>query len=202
MSGNIFRIQDIKIIVEDVYPAYSQFYNTYPIAMVSIRNTVSYPIEINVHSEVQGFSERPQESGFIRIGSGETKDIPVYALFGSKLMGASRREAAAVDIQVEARAGASHSKSVSRQIMIHNRNAWNGEIDKLGFFVTPDHETVLNFSRVVLQNLEDAGTSSNRSLLVARSLLNAMNETGLRYQSDPNIPFYRDDRVQFASETL
>lgn len=200
----IFRIEEIKVIVEDIYPAYHSFYNTYPIALVAIKNTVDYPIEVNIKSEIQGYSERPQESGFIRIEGGEQKDIPVRALFGSKLLSASQREPAVIDLEVEARAGIVHTTQVSAHVMIHNRNAWNGEIDKLGFFVTPDAEEILAFHRTLTAS-DTVSTEMGgrlRNINVARAVLQRLRQLDIRYQTDPNILFYQDDRVQFANETL
>lgn len=197
----IFRIEEIRIIVKDIYPAYYQFYNTYPLALVSVRNSVNYPIEVNVRSDIEGYSERSQESGFIRIGGGETKDIPVNALFGAKLLKADHREPAVIDLEVEAKAGVTHTKSFSEHIMIHSRNGWDGEIDKLGFFITSDDEGIMEIGRNVANQVSESDDETLQSFALAKNLFGEMNGLGIRYQSDPNIPFYKDDRVQFASET-
>ena len=197
----IFDVEQIKIIVHDVYPAYLQFYNTYPVALMTVKNTVGYPIEVNIKSEVKEYSERPRESGFVQLGPGETKDIPIYALFGRKLLQTTHREPAVIDLEVEARAGSKHVRTFSEQIMIHNRNAWTGEIDKLGFFITPDDEKILQMGRHVAQQTETAHDGL-QSFNLARLLFDELARMGIRYHRDPNIPFFKDDRVQFASETL
>jgi hypothetical protein len=184
MWGNeqeIFRVEEIKLVVKDIYPAYYRFYNTYPLALVTIKNMVSYPIEINLHSNIQGYSERSQESGFIKIAPGNAEDIPVYALFGSKLLNVSQREPAVIDIQLEARAGA---------------------IDRLGFFITPENETIMEFSRNIVRELPDVHQTEVRNFESAKTIFNILKKSKIRYQSDPNIPYYKDDYVQFATETL
>jgi len=205
MWGNlreIFRIEEIRVVVKDIYPAYYQFYNTYPLALICVKNTVHYPIEINVRSDIKGYSERPYESGFVVIAPGETKDIPIHALFGQKILNVSRREPTVIDIELEAKTGAVQTKSISEYIMIHNRNAWNGEIDKLGFFITPDDGNILQIGReleaVVSNQIED----ESKSFAVARALFDELRKRDIRYRRDPNVPFYKDDRVQFAQETL
>jgi hypothetical protein len=198
----IFRVEEIKLVVKDIYPAYYRFYNTYPLALVTIKNMASYPIEINLYSNIQGYSERSQESGFIRIAAGNSEDIPVYALFGSKLLNVSQREPAVIDIQLEARAGATHTRTISANIIIHSRNAWNGEIDRLGFFITPDNETIMEFSRNIVRELPDVHQTEVRNFESAKVIFNTLKKARIRYQSDPNIPYYKDDYVQFATETL
>ncbi len=138
-----FRIEEIKIIVQDIYPAYYQFYNTYPIALVTILNTAGFNIEVNLHSNIQGYSERPNESGFVNIAPGETADIPVVALFGKRLFNASKSEPAVIDLKAEARAGATQTRDISINVMVHNRNAWNGEMDRLSYFLTPDDRQIM-----------------------------------------------------------
>jgi hypothetical protein len=137
-SGD-FQIKETKVVVRDIYPAYYQFYNTYPLALVT-ENVAGYSIDVNVRGYVKGYSLRPKDSGFVHLARGETKDIPVTAIFGPNLREISRRTPAVLDLEVEARAGSTHRKEISAEIIVHNRNAWNGEIDKLGFFVTPDDE--------------------------------------------------------------
>jgi outer membrane protein W len=198
----IFRIKETKVIVRDIYPAYYQFYNTYPLALVSVRNFAGYPIEVNVRSSMRGYSERPKDSGFVRIERGETKDIPVTVIFGPRLRQVAQREPAVLDLNVEARAGGKHTKETSAQIMIHTRNAWNGEMDKLGFFVTPEDEDLLRLSRQIVGEMPDREHDSAGNLNITKAVFEELGKMGIRYRRDPNIPFYKDDRVQYAGETL
>jgi len=200
-TPEIFKVEEIKLIVHDIYPAYYQFYNTYPIALAVIKNTTTYPIEINVHSEIKEYSERKQESGFIEIGPNETKDIPIQALFGEKLLESTERSPAVIDLEIEARAGTLIKKNISLNVIVHSRNAWNGETNRLGFFLTPDNDQIMQYSRDIVNNLiQEENVAKNIS--IARALFENLNQVGIVYQSDPNIPFYKDDYVQFAIETL
>jgi hypothetical protein len=40
----IFRIRETRLIVSDIYPSYYYFYNTYPLALVTVQNTAGFPI--------------------------------------------------------------------------------------------------------------------------------------------------------------
>jgi hypothetical protein len=198
----LFQLQDIKVIVKDVYPAYYQFYNTYPIALVTIKNLASHPIEVNVRSEIDFYSERPGESGFTEIPAGEVADIPVNAIFGPRLLKAGDNKPAVLDIQVEGRAGQTEKKDYSTQIVIHSRNAWNGDMDKLVYFVTPGDDQIFTMNRTIVGELEIDPEQEVESVVKAHTIFNTLKDRGIRYHRDPNIAFYRDDRVQFAVETL
>jgi hypothetical protein len=198
----MFQLKDIKPVVSDIYPTYYQFYNTYPLALVSIKNVAGYPIEVNIKSNIRQYSERPKDSGFLRIEQGKTKDIPVTAIFGSRLLQANRREPAVLDIEVEARAGRIMKKEFSSPITIHSRNAWNGEMDKLVFFVTPDNEEILKLSRGIVSEQRNKVNNEFGNFQKALLIFDELKRMGIHYHRDPNIVFYKDDRVQFASETL
>jgi len=199
----VFQIKDIRLLVKDVYPAYYQFYNSYPIALVSVKNLSSYPIEVKVKSVVRPYSERPKDSEYVRIERGKTKDIPVTVIFGKDLLSLSRREPAILDMVVEARAGRTYSKPIiSERITLHSRNAWNGEMDKLNFFVTPDDEEILNLSRRIIARERSKINSDLNNFEKVKHIFNELKSKGVHYFNDPNIIFYKDDRVQYASETL
>jgi len=197
----IFRVEDVQVIVEDIYPAYYQFYSDYPIAQVKIKNTASYPIEVNVHSNIKDYSVREMESGFVRINRGEEKYIPIKAIFDPKILYASKREPAVIDIKIEARTGSKQTKSMSVEVMIHSRNAWNGEVERLRYFVTPDDEEVVKLSRELIENLSGEEMGNVENFEIAKQIFNALKTMGITYQSDPNIPYYQDDYVKYANET-
>ncbi len=201
-ENETFQVKEIKVIVRDIYPVYYQFYNTYPLALVSIKNVASYPIEVNVKSEIDNYSERPGYSGFTNIPRGKTVDIPVTVIFGSRLQQVTSREPAVLDLEIIARTGKMVRKVMSAAITVHNRNAWNGDVDKLAMFVTPDEERILRFSRESIAGWDQNSSAGNGSVEKAQSLFDALGRLGMRYHSDPSIPFYKDDRVQYAAETL
>ncbi len=198
----IFRVKGTTVLTPELYPAYYTFYRTYPVALVAVQNVSGHAIEINVRAGIQRYSDRYMESGFVKLRKGETKDIPVTVILGRRFLRSDRREPAALDIHVEARVGGKHRKSLSAQIIVHNRNAWDGEIEKLGLFVTPDEDEILDRSRRVARRLPEDFDPRLRKFEIARRLFEEIQQEGIRYHSDPNIPYYQDDRVQFALETL
>jgi hypothetical protein len=198
----MFRVRETRLVVTDIYPAYYQFYNVYPLALVTVQNTSGYPIEVNVKGEIKPFSTRPKDSGYITLQKSEVRDIPVTVVFGSDITQVSSREPAVLDIAVEGRARTTLRKEFSAQLTVHTRNSWNGEVDKLGFFVTPENEEIMQLSRGLTQNVSDSIPTELKSFHYAQVIFQGLNQKDIRYQNDPNVPFYQDDRVQFADETL
>jgi len=198
----VIQVKDIRLIVKDIYPVYYQFYNIYPLALVSIKNVANYPIEVNVRSHIRPFSERPKDSGFVRIEKGKTKDVPVTAIFGKRLLQVNQREPAVLDIEIEARAGATLKKQLSAQVIVHTRNSWNGEMDKLSLFITSDDEEILRLSREFVNEKQANYNTEAINFEKAKIIFNKLRQKGIHYRSDPNILFYQDDRVQYALETI
>ena len=199
-NKELFQIKDIKLLVKDLYPAYFPFYNTYPLALVTIHNTAGYDIEVNVQANIEGFSQRIQESGPIHLQRGETRDIPVQAMLNSALLQIQQRRTAALDLLIEARAGATVRKQVSASLMIHHRNAWDGDAEKLPLYVTAEEPTILSRARAMTAHPPASPMPEN--LAMATAVFDSLSASGMTYRRDPNIPYYEDDRVQFADETL
>ncbi|RPH95452.1 MAG: transglutaminase domain-containing protein, partial [Calditrichaeota bacterium] len=86
-------------------------------------------------------------------------------------------------------------------IVIHSRNAWNGDMMMLPSFLTPEVEQVRDFVRHVALDLVEE-TPGMETFSRAKAIFDSLAARKIRYLPDPNIPFYRDDRVQFAEETL
>lgn len=199
-SREMFQVVGSKLIVDQLYPAYYQFYNTYPLALVTVRNLTGGPIEINVRSSIDGYTPRPRESGFIRLERHETRDIPVTVLFGARLLDVENRAPAVLDLVIEGRAGTTLRKTVSAGLIIHQRNAWDGDMQKLKFYITPDDPGILAECRTLTGGWSDG--HEPEALITARAIIDHLSSRKLSYRRDPNIPFYRDDRVLYPRETL
>lgn len=198
----LIRVKEVKMLVHDIYPAYYDFYNFYPVALVTLQNMTKGKVEVNIRSNISHFSQRPKYSGYIEIAGKETRDIPIHVILGPQIRTVRERESAVLDLQIEARAGRHVTKEFSSPLIVHNRNSWNGEMDKLVFFVTPEDQAVLEVSRRVAKTMNQKTDPGRKNFSLAQALFEAMNRLGLHYQSDPNVPFYKDDRVQYPQETL
>jgi len=198
----MFRVKQTRLIVEDIYPAYQRFYNSYPLALITIQNTAGHDIEINVAATLPPYAYRQRESGFVKLAKGETQDIPVKVFFDDANRKSSSREPAMLNIQIEGRSGRTTIKHISEQLFVHTRNSWDGTVSNLAFFLTPEDETVFNFARTLGRNLNTTLGAQPTNLQLAEAAFDSLSTMQISYQSDPQVPFYSDDRVQYAGETL
>jgi hypothetical protein len=57
-------------------------------------------------------------------------------------------------------------------------------------------------SRKIAKESSNRDSTGAENIRVAKAFFDALTKMDIQYHRDPNIPFYRDDRVQYASETL
>ena len=198
----IYEITDVKVVVSDIYPVYYQLYKNYPIALVSVRNMVGHPIEVNISSAVKGYSQRSKDSGYVRLNGGETRDIPASAYFDHHLLDNNYDDSVILNMDVHVRAATSYSDELSAEIVIRGKNAWNGDMEWLPLFLTPENESIRELARRTALSIEGQIEPGLEKFTHAKALFHKLYELNIKYLSDPNVAFDKDDRVQFAEQTV
>ena len=199
---SIDEITGVKMVVSDVYPVYYQLYKNYPIALVTVRNLVGHAVEVNGRAAFNGYSQHDTEGGFVRLGGGDTRDIPVSLYFSPRLLDNRRDHTAILDMNVTVRAATTYRDELSSEIVVHDKNAWNGDMEWLPLFLTPENESIRNLARKTALNILEPIPQGLEKLRHAKALFHLLSDLGIKYLPDPNIPFYQDDRVQFAEQTV
>jgi hypothetical protein len=199
---SIYEIKHVQLVTDEIYPVSYQSYRDMPIALVTVQNLAGHPIEVNITGHVKGFTSGSKESGFVRINGGDTDEVPVHVFFGRRLLENEQNNAVVLDMDVEVRAATTHRTDLSMELIIHGRNAWKGNMDMLPRFLTPEDENIRDIVRDELLSLDESIEPGLEKFVHARVLFDYLTSKNIKYLSDPNIPFYKDDRVQFANETV
>jgi hypothetical protein len=199
---SIYEIKHVQLVTDEIYPVSYQSYRDMPIALVTVQNLAGHPIEVNITGHVKGFTSGSKESGFVRINGGDTGEVPVHVFFGRRLLENEQNNAVVLDMDVEVRAATTHRTDLSMELIIHGRNAWKGNMDMLPRFLTPEDENIRDIVRDELLSLDESIEPGLEKFVHARVLFDYLTSKNIKYLSDPNIPFYKDDRVQFANETV
>jgi hypothetical protein len=194
------RIEGVRILSE-VYPSSSRTHSHTPLAEVYVRNITEKPIEATVSFFVERLMNVPTESQFVRIEPGERAGVPLYAIFNDQIHSVLQSSIREGFVYVTTRRGEDHDDRFQIRLPVHGRNDWNGDVNLLKYFVTPDDPDVLQFTRGVLNEHKDRVDSAQghfRNFLRARILFDDF--TGrLTYVNDPKKS---QDHVQYPSETL
>ena len=206
------RVRDAR--VKDVFPSIHKFYETSPIATISLENRSGEPVnKVRVRFEAKDVMDLPAESAVIdSIPAGLATSIPIMAAFNAKIFDVGRDEPHLVPakITIEYEIGQKKREIIrTASFTIYNRNAivWD-DMRKMAGFVTPREEGLRAFAAEAGRGNAQK-ISSVKSIAQAAAYFDAMGAKGITYVSDPRAPFkYFDgnaeavDYIAFPRETL
>jgi hypothetical protein len=203
IGTNVVALAKIEYadIAGDVYPAARTTYALNPIGKARVRNLSDKPIDARVRFRVDGFMNTPTEMQPRRIEPGAVEEIPVYALFSDNLNGNRDLSVREGVIEVRSTAGGDAEDRYPAKILVHGRNDWNGDAGTLKYFVRPDDDSVIAFTRRVLgaqKAMLDTLPSQLQAMAKVRLLFDSL-AARLTYVADPEKA---DDFVQYPGETL
>lgn len=202
--GNIrqplVRIEEVRM-AGGIYPSSSQTLAYRPIGTVKVRNVSEKPVQAKASFYVDRFMDAPTESVPVYMIPGEEREIPLNAVFNELVMRVSSGTIRDGNVYITATPAEEYDDKAQARIYIHGKNEWDGDVNSLRYFVTPDEPEVLRYSRDVLLRLRDSLAAVPRHLedfVKAKLIFNEF-AGKLLYVSDPK---QSADVVQYPSETL
>jgi hypothetical protein len=194
------RIESVEIL-GGIYPSAAQALAYRPLGRARVTNVASKPIQARVGFMLERYMDEPTETAPVYIRPGETLEIPFSAVFNDRLGGVTAMEVSDGQVFVTATPAEIYDDRTSARVLIHGRNAWNGDVNALRYFVTPDAPEVLRYGRDVLLQQRIALDTVPRELEgFARARLLIETFAGrILYVNDPKMSA---DYVQYPAETL
>ncbi len=184
-----------------IYPAARELLAYKPIGVARVRNISDRPIQARVSFFVERLMDAPTESQPVYLAPGAEADIPVTAVFNDQVNHVPTQTIREGNVFVSATPAEEYDDRFQTRLLIHGRNAWDGDVMTLRYFVTPDDPTVLRYSRDVLlegQTPSPADSGVPAQFARARRLIAAF-AGKLQYVNDPRLSA---DFVQYPAETL
>lgn len=197
---SLARIEGVTL-AGGIYPAARELLAYKPIGVAKVRNISDKPIQARVSFFVDRLMDAPTESQPVYIAPGSEADIPVTAVFNDQVDRVSTQTIREGNVFVNATPAEEYDDRFQTRLLIHGRNAWDGDVTTLRYFVTPDDPAVLKYSRDVLLAARDslaAAAGLPDQFVRARTLI-ATFAGKLQYVNDPRLSA---DFVQYPSETL
>ena len=186
----------------EIFPALQPVYAYRPLGRAIIRNAAKKKIEVKLSFFVDNLMDSPTETKSYDILPGDTLGIPFCAVFSDSIRSVRSLSIRNAELTVAARADEEDSgERRQNRILIHGRNDWNGDINLLRYFVTPDDSEVLGFTRTYLNHykaLLDTVPTVLSNMARAKIIFNEF-AVQLLYVNDPKKS---EDFVQYPSETL
>jgi hypothetical protein len=197
---NLARIEGVKI-TGTVYPASAATLAFKPVGTARIRNVSDRPIQAKATFFVERYMDEPTETMPVTLQPGQLVEVPLTALFNDQIRRVPNRTLKDATVAVIATPAGPQDDTFQTRVLIQGRNAWDGDVLSLRYFVTPDDPAVIKYTRDVLVQSRDSLAEVNRSLeqfVKARLLIDTFAD-GLTYVGDPR---QSADNVQYPAETL
>lgn len=201
----------LDINVTDLQNVFSNTYKLYEqegIGIARLTNNTDAPQKnIRVGFVLNNFMDYPTESKIDELAPGESKEVPLKAVFNNNLL--SLTEDTPVQAKVEASYYLNGQKKVFSTIKTINiydkhRLMWN-EQGRYAAFITPKDPVLFNFSRSVASQFSNI----KEPTLLAAAVFDALGVTGVTYVPDPSNPYQATsgkadtvDYIQYPRETL
>jgi hypothetical protein len=197
---SLARVDGVKI-AGAVYPASASTLAFKPIGTAQIRNVSDRPIQARASFFVERYMDEPTETAPVTLQPGQMAEVPLTANFNDQVRRVSGGALRDATVSVITSPAGQMEDTFQARVLIQDRNAWDGDVLSLRYFVTPDDPSVIKYTRDVLVQSRDSLAGTNRFLeqfVKARVLINTF-AGGLTYVGDPRLSA---DRVQYPAETL
>ena len=197
---SLARIEWVKV-TSAVYPASAATLTFKPVGTAQIRNVSGRPIQAKASFFVERYMDEPTETLPVTLQPGQVVEVPLTALFNDQVRRVSSQAFRDATVTVLTTSSGEQDDSFQTRILIQGKNAWDGDVLSLRYFVTPDDPSVIKYTRDVLVQARDSLANVNRSLeqfVKARVLIDTF-AGRLTYIGDPR---QSADYVQYPAETL
>lgn len=197
---SLARIESVEM-AGAIFPAAYQSMAYRPVGKTRVRNISGKPVHAKARFFIEGYMDAPTESQPVYLMPGEENEIPLTAVFNDRIMGVSQLTIREGTVYLNATPADDFDDKRNTTVLIHSRNAWDGDVNSLRYFVTPDDPAILRYTRDILLQHKDSLQGVPKDLEPfnkARILIDTF-AGKLLYLHDPK---QTADYVQYPSETL
>jgi len=201
------RVREQLAVIESVelsgavYPSSASLFSVKPIGRAVITNVSDRQLQVKAAFFVDDFMDAPTQSPPLYLQPGQRVEVPLTAVFNERLEAITSLTVKDAQITVEASPAEQVDDRYRTRLLIQGRNAWDGDVLTLRYFVTPDHPEVIRYSRDVLLQHRDSLAGAGGALEQfsrAKVIFDAF-AGNLVYVHDPR---QSTDYVQYPAETL
>ncbi len=211
----LLRIDEIHI--NDIFASLYLHYGdpAYRVGQVKLLNVYKDTLAAEIFFKANKFMDdmTAAQSQKIEIEPGQTKDIPLRAVFGEEILSVAGQERITGRVEVRYTFAEGQYKTTGHvDFRVHGKNfiTWDDPA-KAAAFVTVKDDRVETFARQSLQSFRDKRAHWSREFNLFRAMLlyEALRQYKVQYAKDPNTPFarvsgkmYRLDTIQYPGDFL
>ena len=200
--------------LQPIFPLFYSYYDKNPAGEVLVSNGESSPYEkVSISFYAKQYMDGPRLCAELgSLAGGETRKVPVYALFNDAIFRVTEGTKAAGEVIVDYYyLGKARKLSFPVTLQVQNRNAMSWDDDrKAAAFVTAKDPLVLGFAKNVASTVRYEGAPPvSEDFRTALALFQTLKLYGLGYAVDPKTPYTAlstaetaVDFLQFPNQTL
>jgi hypothetical protein len=203
-----------EVKLGSVFPIMQTWYDEHPLGSVRVTNTGKEMAKnLKVSFLMRQYMDAPKECAVIpELAPGESKDVPLLALFKNNILDVTEATKATAEVTVEYGAGGDiQTQTSTASIRVYDRNAMTWDDDrKAAAFVSGKDPWVLDLSNNItaaVRDLRNEGVPAN--LQTAMAFHAGLRLYGLSYVTNPKNPFAQTfanpeivDFLKFPRQTL
>jgi hypothetical protein len=190
-AKELIEVGEIKPLSQILYPYRLRHNEPTALATIELINKTSKPVETSV--KLSGHELPSFKRGMTLGGNGHAAfEVPVLPMMQKLVAGIHQYNIEFVAFQ-------RGRQEIERQLIFEMKDThdWSGDSRDLNYFVQPADDEILKTARKLLARSQ----INSRPQAVAECLYNFFRDS-LRYVPDPRPLRLRQDRVQYATETL
>jgi tetratricopeptide (TPR) repeat protein len=203
-----------EVRIANLFPSLMQWYTTHPAGVVTLKNTLSEPVEkVRAVLTIPRYMDLPTETKAIgKLGPGESASFDLLPALSAQVL--SLQEDMGIQARVEilySAGGVEQSVARTVNVTLYRNTAltWN-DTRKISSYITPNEDTVSGFAARVVSSAGQGQTIPlSRKLFQAMRICDALGAYGITYIQDPESPFSAAlgktevvDTVRFPRTTL
>lgn len=198
VRDRLVKFLDINVLNE-IYPTLADNYFNKPFATGKVVNLTDRSVTVKPMSRIEGIEKEFIQSPTVVIGPKDTADVPFYTTLPDNY-NKTKAEISYVDFHLNANSDDIDDK-LQKPVLIQGRNAWDGNVTNLKYFIKKGYDFSMSYSRKILSEYKtklDTLPYVISNFYKAKILFNSF-IGNMVYTSDPRASA---DYVQFPGETI
>lgn len=185
-------------ILNNIYPAFGDFYAYNPFAEIKAVNISDKRISVKSYCAIEGVVKENMQTGEFYINPADTAVIPIFAVPDKSSKVKTQSTVRNVSFKISA-GDNSEPEEIQKPVYVYGANSWDGDVAKLKYFVFEEMDFSRNLAKDAVQNYVSGDSSGRLDLFYKAAKIFDRTIAKMSYERDPRI---QTDVVQYPSETV
>jgi len=187
-------------ILNNLYPAFDDYYSTHPFAVAKVKNITDKPITVKPSCKINRINNEFVYSPAVNIAPNDTANVEFYTNVNNIGTKIKHQFIAQVNFELTTTNSEPDDK-LQKPILVNDMNGWDGNVSNLRYFVTSDLTFAQKYAKNILHREREKLIKVLKVLSKFEKVKILFNQfvKGMIYVSDPRGS---SDKVQYPHETI